>query len=295
LKKILCMILLIIGLTFTGCSDENNTKTLDNNNTNTSENISSKQYNILGYWKVHSKELDSGYYIIEFKNNNTMVEYFPNNNIFTSTYEVKNSSENSLIILTSNGTLINLQKIDNSNMNLVYDTVKESATRISKVDFTKLLNALSESKDESIIYNSNTYYQQHNKNYTTNEKNDIRVEENYTSNEETNIKIEENYTNNEETNVNVEENYTNNEETNVNIEQDYTNNEETNINVEENYTNEEETNINIEQDYTNIEENDIDIEENNTNIEENNLSIEEDNTDIEQNNINVEEDNGNLE
>ncbi len=246
MKKILCMILLIIGLTFTGCSYENNTNTLDNKNTNTSENISSKRYNILGYWKVHSKELDSGYYIIEFKNNNTMVEYFPNNNIFTSTYEVKNSSEDSLTILTSNGTLINLQKIDNSNMNLVYERVMESATKISKVDFTKLLNALSESKDESIIYNSNTYYQEKHENYTTNEENDIRVEENYTSNEETNIKIEENYTNNKETNVNVEENYNNSEETN--------------INVEENYTNDEETNVNIEQDYTNIEENDIDIE-----------------------------------
>ena len=270
MKKILCIILLITGLTFTGCSDENNTNTLDNKKLNTSENISSKQHNILGYWKVHSKELDSGYYIIEFKNTNTMVEYFPKNNIFTSTYEVKNSSEDSLTILTSNGTLINLQKIDNSNMNLVYDTVVESATKISKVDFTKLLNALSENKDESIIYNSNNYYQEHNENYTTNEENDIRVEENYTSNEETNIKIEENYTNTEETNINVEENYTNNEETNVNI--------------EENYTNDEETNVNIEQDYTNIEENDIDIEENN-------LSIEKENTDIEQNNINVEEDN----
>ena len=251
------MILIIAGLTFTGCSDENNTNTLDNN-TNTSENISSQQYNILGYWKVHSKELDSGYYIIEFKNNNTMVEYFPNNNIFTSTYEVKNSSENSLTILTSNGTLINLQKIDNSNMNLIYDTVNESAIKISKVDFTKLLNSLSESKDESIIYNSNNYYQEHNSNYTTNEKNDIRVEENYTSNEETNIRIEDNYTNNEETNVNVEENY----------------------------NNEEETNVNIDQDYTNIEENDIDIEENNTNVEENNLRIEEENVNIEENNIN---------
>ena len=259
------MILIIAGLTFTGCSDENNTNTLDNNNTNTSENISSKQHNILGYWKVNSKELDSGYYIIEFKNTNTMIEYFPNNNIFTSTYEVKNSSEDSLTILTSNGTLINLQKIDNSNMNLVYDAVMESATKISKVDFTKLLNALSENKDESIIYNSNHYYQEHNENYTTNEKNDIRVEENYTSNEETNIKKEENYTNNEETNINVEENYTNNEETNVNVEQNYTNTEENNTDIEEN-------NLSIEEDNTNIEQNNINIEEDNAYIEENNIN-----------------------
>ena len=246
MNKVFSIFLIIASLAFTGCSDKNNTSILNSdNNINTSENISSEQYNISGYWKVTSKEINSGYYIIEFKDNNTMIEYFPKNNTLKSTYEIKNSSINKLTILTSSDTLINLEKIDDSNMNLVYDNVIEHATKISKVDFNKLLNDLSESKDNTIIYNSN-YYQKHNENYTNVEQNNLSIEENNTNIQENNTYIEEN-----------------------------------NINIEENDTYIEENNTNIEENDTYIEENNTNIEENNTDIEQNDVSIEEDNTDIE--------------
>lgn len=272
------MLLLITILAFTGCSDKNHTD-VQSNNTNSVENTTSNQYNVSGYWKVESKEVSTGYYIIEFKDDNTMVEYFPNNNTLKSTYEIKDTSINNLKILTSSGTLINLQKIDESNMNILYDTVIEHAMKISKADFNKLLNNLSESKDDTVIYNS--YYQEYDENYTNIEENEIRVEENYTNIEQNNISVEENNTFIEETDISIEENNTSIEENNINIEDNDTSIEETEINVEDNDAYIEETDIDIEDNDTSIDETDINVEDNDAYIEENNISVEEENNDFE--------------
>lgn len=224
MKKIFFMSLLIVSLTFTGCSSQNNTNTVNNNTSKTSEDTVSNQYNVSGYWKVSSQELDNGYYIVEFKANNTMVEYFPKNNILESTYEVKNSSIDNLTILTSSNTLINLQKVDDFNMTLLYDSVIEHATKISKTDFNKLLNDLSQYENETTVYNS-SYYNEYDENYTN-------VEENYTSIEHNNVSVEENYTNIEQTEIDIDQNNTSIEQNNTNVEENNTNIEENNTNVE---------------------------------------------------------------
>lgn len=269
MKKLFFTSLLIASLTFTGCTSKNyiNTENEEKNINTTSENTVSNQYDVSGYWKVSSEEMDTGYYLVEFKDNNTMIEYFPKNNALKSTYDIQNSSSNSLTILTASGTLFNLQKIDDLNMNLIYDTVVEHATRVSKADFNKLLNDLCEK--DTIIYNSN-YYQKYDKNYN-------KVEENE-------IKVEENYTNIEQNNISVEENYTNIEQNDIDIEQNDTYIEENDIYIEENDTSIEENDIYIEQEDTTIEENDIYIEQEDTTIEENNTYIEQEDTAIEEDN-----------
>lgn len=244
MKKLCYTFFIVASLVFTGCTDTDTLSTQSNSNNNISSDTTYEQpkeeYNVSGYWKVNSEEIDTGYYIVEFKNNNVMIEYLPSNNIFETNYEIKHSSINSLSILTANGTLINLQKIDDLNMSISYDTVTQHATKISKVDFTTLLNELSASKDDTIIYNSN-YYQEYDENYTL---------------EENNLTIEEHYTNVEQNNVSIEENYTNIENTDI---------DDNDVTIEESTTDIYQKDINIEEDTTNIEQQDIDIEENSIN------------------------------
>ena len=273
------MLLLITTLAFTGCSDKNETDVQSNNNTNNVENTTSNQYNVSGYWKVDSKEVSTGYYIVEFKDDNTMIEYFPNNNTLKSTYEIKEASTNNLTILNSSSTLIKLQKIDDFNMNILYDTVTEHATKISKADFNKLLNNLSESKDDTVIYNS--YYQKYDENYTNIEENEISVEENYTNIEQNNISVEENNTSIEENNINIEDNDMSIEQTEINVEDNDTSIEQTEIDVEDNDAYIEETDIDIQDNDAYIEETEVNVEDNDAYIEENNISVEEENNDFE--------------